>query len=697
MSTLDLKYYKGSDIYSDGSIEDKLLYIADNNIDVFKKTDISYPELYHFSPLRECILNWYPFTNEDIILEVGAGCGAITRGLCNNAKHVTCVDLSLKRSTINYNRHKDIENLDILVGNLNDMSFNEKFDYIILNGVLEYAGKFTQGETPFHEFIKNSTEFLKDSGKVFISIENRIGLKYFAGAPEDHTGIYFDGINNYPVPCGIRTFSKTELTTLLNECGLKSQKFYYPYPDYKFPREIFTDKSIASQKYGKNFLNFNERVVDLFSTSNVYETLREENIASYFVNSFLVEASKNYNDKNLEIDYVKSNIDRNKQFRFFTAIISENNKSYVIKKPYEKNDVLHLKQMMEIPQLLNTENIVYLPYNFTNSQLYIEYTSKTPLEKILEKYLNENNKEKIKEIIYNFFNAYFINEINCKFKTDEFAVYFGDDFGTMENEAPCIDPANIDMIMSNIFYENNKFYIIDYEWVLRLPVPVEYIKWRFLNDFYYSFKKVTSLFLKEELLIEFGVDIKNEEVFINWETNFSQNYVGNNSQNAFGSKTTFVDLSSFARIYKSKLFLDYGNGFNEQDVIVEEYRVNDDNEFEIKFIFNDFQKLKQIRFDPVEMHMCKCHITECSGKIIAINSYKKDGDFDIFFNLDPQYLISDIDKTSDEITIKGQLVILETIHALNELNDLNTELNCIKNSRTWKLKTKLDKFKREHL
>ena len=35
-----------------------------------------------FSPSRENILNWYPFKKEDVVLEVGAGMGAVTGLLC---------------------------------------------------------------------------------------------------------------------------------------------------------------------------------------------------------------------------------------------------------------------------------------------------------------------------------------------------------------------------------------------------------------------------------------------------------------------------------------------------------------------------------------------------------------------------------------------------------------------------------------
>ena len=78
-----------------------------------------------------------------------------------------------------------------MVGNLNDMSFDQPFDYVVVNGVLEYAMSFTKGDTPYETFLENMGQYLNEAGKILIAIENKLGLKYFAGAPEDRAGSPF--------------------------------------------------------------------------------------------------------------------------------------------------------------------------------------------------------------------------------------------------------------------------------------------------------------------------------------------------------------------------------------------------------------------------------------------------------------------------------------------------------------------------
>ena len=92
--------------------------------------------------------------------------------------------------------NKKYDNIEILVGNFQDISqnLNEKFDYITLIGVFEYSAGYIGGEQPYVDMLKTVSRFLKPDGKLIIAIENRLGLKYWAGCREDHVGDFFEGI-----------------------------------------------------------------------------------------------------------------------------------------------------------------------------------------------------------------------------------------------------------------------------------------------------------------------------------------------------------------------------------------------------------------------------------------------------------------------------------------------------------------------
>ena len=81
--TLDLSKYPGEDLYSDGAVEEELLKIARDlsPIEYQKVIDerASWPILYHLSEQRANIVEWIPMDPNSKVLEVGSGCGAITR------------------------------------------------------------------------------------------------------------------------------------------------------------------------------------------------------------------------------------------------------------------------------------------------------------------------------------------------------------------------------------------------------------------------------------------------------------------------------------------------------------------------------------------------------------------------------------------------------------------------------------------
>ncbi len=292
---LNYGFYKGEDKYSDGDIEDEILDFlkSGKKADELLKNDNRWPILYHFSPNRHNLLEWYPFGFNEDVLEIGAGCGALTGLIASKAKTVTCVELSEKRSLINAHRCSEKTNIEIIIGNLNDINFQKKYDHITLIGVLEYAALYTQKvSSPYTSFLKKIKTLLKTGGKLIIAIENRLGLKYWAGSREDHTGNFFDGIESYPTNPGVSTFSKLELEELLSKSGFEKKDFYYPYPDYKLPSQIYTDQRLpAFGELKTGQVNYDRSKLFLFDENAAANTIIKNKLFPEFSNSFLIVCS----------------------------------------------------------------------------------------------------------------------------------------------------------------------------------------------------------------------------------------------------------------------------------------------------------------------------------------------------------------------------------------------------------------------
>lgn len=296
---LDKRYYHQQDKYSDGDeTENRLLEIVstypESDFPRITTTAASWPILYHLSPIRENIMNWVPVQAGDRILEIGAGCGAVTGAFLGKGANVTAIDLSLRRSRINATRHRDCGDLTIMIGASEEIlpQLEERFDHATLIGVLEYAGVFSDAEKPYHQILNMIRDRLNDDGTLWVAIENKLGLKYFAGCKEDHTSRVFEGIEGYPHREGPYTFSRRELAALAGDCGFDCT-FYYPYPDYKFPVKLFSDSYLPRKgELNRNWQNFDADRVVLFDEGRAFDTILDAGLFPEFSNSFLVKMNK---------------------------------------------------------------------------------------------------------------------------------------------------------------------------------------------------------------------------------------------------------------------------------------------------------------------------------------------------------------------------------------------------------------------
>ena len=221
--------------------------------------------------------------------------GVITEKLCELAKNVTCVELSKKRSEINACRNQRFDNLKIFVGNFQTVEahLEKKFDVVTLIGVYEYGSSYINSEEPYKDFLKIAMSHLKSSGRLYLAIENRLGLKYFAGCREDHVGRNFEGVEGYTNTKRAVTFSREEFENLFADCGIVNYRFMYPYPDYKFPMQIFTDDWLPRPgDLTMNLVNLDQSRYMLFNEGKVYDSFNGTDYFKTFSNSFLIEIVK---------------------------------------------------------------------------------------------------------------------------------------------------------------------------------------------------------------------------------------------------------------------------------------------------------------------------------------------------------------------------------------------------------------------
>lgn len=483
---LNYQFYKGEDLYSDGEIEDWLLRFArEGLVEQALRSNKVWPVFYHFTPIRQHILEWYPMKPNASVLEIGSGCGAITGALSRMAERVVCIELSKKRSLINAYRNRDCENVEIMVGNYEDIQLEEKFDYITLIGVLEYAEYYTHSENPARDMLRQLKGMLKPDGKILIAIENRMGLKYLNGASEDHTGGLFDGLYQYHGEKGVRTYTKRELEYLLADAGYAGQRFYYPLPDYKLPRLILSDEShLAKGGMQGMMISYDRNRFAFFDEDLVWDTLCRDGELGYFANSLFIEAGLEQAALSTVESVFYSYANRSRKRIIRTMILNRASGKVVAKSALYPEGQAHLDSFLyHYERMANVyKNVNVVPPVRTGEIIEFAFVEGEKLQDLLLQ--DACDKEKTKRRVQAYldrildFNEEYVTEFRL---TDDFVKVFGET--NMDGE-PAVSVANIDCIFSNFVERDGELYCFDYEWVFHFPVPVSFIRYRMLKCWY---------------------------------------------------------------------------------------------------------------------------------------------------------------------------------------------------------------------
>lgn len=529
---LDDTFYTGSDFYTDGSIEDDLLdAVKEGRQDEVLAAGSQWPVLYHLSDIRENLLEWYPFSRDASVLEIGSGCGALTGLLSRKVKEVTCIELSEKRSMINAYRNRECGNVKIMIGNFQSIepALKEQYDYITLIGVWEYAGLYVDGENPYLEMLEIAKKHLKKDGKIIIAIENKMGIKYWNGAPEDHTNLFYEGLNDYINSKTVRTFSKQEMEKLLKDAFVSQYTFYYPMPDYKLPEVIYTDSFLPNpgkeRNYGKEYdacriYNFNDAVVS--------DQICADHMFTYFANSFLVVTG----DEEERIKFGKYNRCRKDEFRIKTEIFDHNGCTYIKKAALTecaKGHVLRLKEN-ERKWKGSLPNLRYVEGYLENDGYITPYIQGTDLETLFYEYRNRADlfMEKFSYYAETYLKA--DEEALVPFAvSDGFRKVFGDRYPSNQKS---LKYTNVDLTFSNLkLTPDNELYSFDYEWVFDFLIPYEFVIWYSANQLYEKYRAyLKNRISKEAFLTGVGITKENIPIYENMDWKFGRYVLGKNGE-----------------------------------------------------------------------------------------------------------------------------------------------------------------------
>ncbi len=623
--TLDYKHYPGEDFYCDGDVEDELLEIVKNHSpEEFRKIieeRAKWPILYHLSPLRENIVDWLPVGKSDKVLEIGSGCGAITGKLAQKAGSVTSIDLSKKRSLINAYRHQDCGNVTIHVGNFKDIEpdLPADFDYICFIGVFEYGQSYIDTQNPYVDWLKMMRGHLKKNGRIVIAIENRLGLKYFAGCMEDHLGSYFSGIEDYAGGGGVRTFVRGRLEQMLQESGLAEYSFYYPYPDYKFMTALYSDRRLPKPgELYDNLRNFDRERMLFFDEKQAFDGIAKDGLFPVFSNSYAVIIGPEP-----DIAYVKYSNDRAEEYAIRTELRIEGQGMVIRKRALSKPAAEHIRGM----------GAAYLDLaeRFEGSMLEMnkcriledgagaefEYVEGVTLEEILDGFLDRDDLDGFSVLFHEYKDRISYRE---DLPVADYDLIFANLLVPLQEERAWGDPEAVKAV---------PWTVIDYEWTFGKPISANETAYRALYCYVLENKKREKLDLSA-MAQELGLTVEEQEACRAREMEFQKFVTGSRKsmgeiREAIGNQVMepgkwLHKFDGSSKEDKVQVYVDRGKGFSEED----SYFVKDAYGAgrEIRLTLPVDKDVKILRIDPA-MDYCAVKIKKLLFNGTAIGNGRK--------------------------------------------------------------------------
>ncbi len=260
---------------------EKLLNIIKTEPDLerFLTHESDWEYLFNLSKIRWNVLEWFDFDTEGALLELGAGCGALSGLFSERLQSVVALTATEEEKTVNQARNGEYDNLTIMTEEEFSLKKQESelsketsqfqtdnFDYVTI------IGNFTLDK------FQQAAAALKTGGTLIIATDNKYAMKYWSGdeRPEDTT-----------------LYTKSQLLGQIKYRGFDNIKFYYPIPDYIFPMEIYSEKNLpkkgdirtATPSYLK------DKILTLDEVKT-FDMVIEDHKFEEYANSFIVVAQK---------------------------------------------------------------------------------------------------------------------------------------------------------------------------------------------------------------------------------------------------------------------------------------------------------------------------------------------------------------------------------------------------------------------
>lgn len=423
------------------------------------------------SKIRENIVSWYGFKKDATILELNANYGEITGFLCEKAKRVVAIEASKKYATVIEKRHASKENLELMVGNFLNIDLQEKFDYIVIVGMVENL----------KDALTYAKKYGKEDSTILLAVNNKFGMKSWITTKQEAKVV-----SNQKT-----TISKEKLEELLE--GMHYQ-YYYPLPDYKLPNVIYTNNAMPTVSNIYRDITYKDEMVN-FKEVDAYREILQNNPEDFkkFANSFFLEITNKEKEKS-DIRFISFSNLRKEEYQIKTIV----REKQVEKTKANEAGIRHIENVKKNIETLEKLGIKTLD-SYQTETIVSRYVEAPTLEDRLITIYQKEGKEAFLQKIEEY--REFLKEklkVTKDVQKNIFTKYRIKVEEEKKNQLTFVEYGLWDLIFQNCFIIDNEYYFYDQEWQEQ-NVPVEYILYRAIIYFHESKQYISDEEILERL------------------------------------------------------------------------------------------------------------------------------------------------------------------------------------------------------
>ena len=403
-----------------------------------------------------------------------------------------------------------------------------------------------------------------------------------------------------------------------------------------------------------------------------------------------------------DILYVKITNERRKELQIVTEVLQREGKRYVRKSPLRKEGEARIRKIYENGKLLEQKyadhpDVRICKCEMQGASVVFEYVEGVRFDQYFSEICASSDKQKIIEALNQYYQWILPMANMEEFeKTPEFMEVFGD----IDIDTDTLSGTNMDadMIFSNMIL-NNGCHVIDYEWVFPFPIPLAYVfcKAMFTSKAF----SVLDKGIQEEIYEHFDLDNASRNKYHTMEENF-QKYV----------KGDIITFGSLARKFQIKCIHIDGIDWDRQGYVVKCFgrRGEEAREIYSGMIQNGKISLEfavdREDYERVEVFSAP----DCSAIYIEkILGYKNGEEIPVTYHTTADYEEEGVGYYSQNMPVfiiendgYEKIVCQYEIRVwnneiigrvLNRMNRMQNEINSIKNSRTWKIMSRIRGWK----